>query len=293
MPLCTLCPRACSVDRTKTAGFCGEGGEVRLARVGLHAWEEPCIAYGAGAGTIFFSGCNLGCVYCQNYAISRGGKGKIVSTRTLADEMLSLQEKGASCIDLVTPTHFTTQIVAALELVKPALHIPVVWNSGGYERPETLRLLAGAVDIFLPDFKYVSPALAEAYSAVPDYFAVADKALKTMYDLVGYAVFDGEGHMTRGVLTRHLVLPGSAADSIALLDHLAKTYDPARFALSLMSQYFPTENCRSHPKLGRRVTSLEYEKVVRHAGERGFLTGFTQERASASPAYVPAFDYDG
>ena len=289
--VCRLCPRECGIDRSVKSGRCGVSNQIKLARVGLHNWEEPCLSYGAGSGTVFFSGCVLGCVFCQNHEISRGKKGYDVSVQTLADEFLRLQDMGAVNINLVTPTQFTDKIRLSLDIAKPHLSIPVVYNCGGYEKPETLRTLDGYVDIFLPDFKYYSKEAAAKYSAAADYFDMASAALEEMYKLVGYARFDESGHMTRGVLTRHLVLPGLSRDSMKLLDYLASHYDVSRFALSLMSQYFPTKACAAYPEINRHVTTLEYERVVHHAETLGFTCGFLQERTSAKEEYVPAFDY--
>ncbi len=288
---CTLCPRGCGADRIKVTGVCGVGKIVRLSRVGLHLWEEPCLSYGKGSGTVFFAGCPLKCVFCQNHEISRGTNGKDVSVRTLADEFLRLQEMGAVNINLVTPTHYADSIASTLDAVKDRLRVPVCYNCGGYEKPETLRMLAPYVDIFLPDFKYFSGEASGRYSAAPDYFDVVCRALETMYEIAGHAVFDGDGHMTKGVLTRHLVLPGLYRDSMKILDHLAAHYDVTRFAVSLMCQYVPTENCVNYPEINRRLTTLEYRKVVDHARALGFVRGFTQERDSAVDTYVPAFDY--
>ncbi len=289
--VCRLCPRECGINRCENIGRCGVSSQIKLARVGLHLWEEPCLSYGVGSGTVFFSGCVLGCVFCQNQEISRGKKGCEVSVQTLSDEFLRLQEMGAVNINLVTPTQFTDKILQALDIAKPRLSIPVVYNCGGYEKPETLRTLDGYVDIFLPDFKYFSKEAAAKYSAAADYFDVASVALEEMYKLVGYAKFDAHGHMTRGVLTRHLVLPGLSRDSMTLFDYLASHYDVNRFAFSLMSQYFPTKACAAYPEINRHVTTLEYERVVHHAEELGFTCGFLQERTSAKEEYVPAFDY--
>lgn len=288
---CMLCPRSCRIDRTKSVGACRAPNDLLLARVGLHAWEEPCISYGAGSGTVFFAGCPLGCVYCQNHEISRAQKGTPVSVQTLADEFLRLQDSGAVNINLVTPTHYTDAIRRALDLVKERLTVPVVYNCGGYEKVETLQTLRGYIDIFLPDFKYASSQAATRYSHAPDYFETACAALETMYSLVGYAAFDADGHMTRGVLTRHLVLPTLSHDSMKILDYLAAHYDVRHFALSLMNQYVPTPACAAFPEIDRRTTTLEYRRVTKHAASLGFRVGFVQERSSARDGYVPAFDY--
>lgn len=288
---CTLCPRSCRIDRAKTVGVCRAPRDILLARVGLHAWEELCLSYGAGSGTVFFSGCPLGCVYCQNHEISRAQKGTPISVQTLADEFLRLQDSGAVNINLVTPTHYTDAIRRALDLVKARLTVPVVYNCGGYEKVDTLQMLHGYIDVFLPDFKYCSSEAAARYSRAPDYFETACAALETMYSSVGYAVFDENGHMTRGVLTRHLVLPTLSRDSMKILDYLAAHYDVGRFALSLMNQYVPTSACAVFPEINRRTTTLEYRRVTEHAASLGFRVGFLQERSSARDGYVPNFDY--
>ncbi len=289
--LCTACPRKCNTDRSVRPGSCGAGSAIRIARVGLHPWEEPCISYGKGSGTIFFSGCNLRCVFCQNHEISHQTKGREVDAGTLAREMLKLRDRGAANINLVTPSHYTERIREALLEVKPELGIPVVYNSSGYDSIEALRRLEGLVDIYLPDLKYRSEKLSSRYSGAADYFAVAAAALEEMYRQRGYAVFDGQGHMTGGVLMRHMVLPGCCHDSLVLLDELAVRYDPARFAISLLNQYFPAHRAAEFPELNRRLTSFEYKKVVAHAQDRGFCVGFVQERSAAKEEYVPDFDY--
>lgn len=289
---CRACPRKCGADREKNVGFCGGGGRMRIARAGLHPWEEPCLSYGGGAGTIFFSGCNLRCVYCQNSEISHQGRGKEIDVSTLAREMLNLRNQGAANIELVTPSHYTEQIRETLLKVKEKLGIPVVYNSSGYDSVESLKRLEGLVDIYLPDMKYYSPKLSEKYSGAADYFSVAFAALEEMYRQTGYAVIDGQGRMTGGVLTRHMVLPGSYHDSIAILERLAKSYDVKRFAISLLNQYFPAYRAGEFPELNRKLTTFEYKKVVNRAMELGFEVGFLQERSSASEEYVPEFDYD-
>lgn len=286
-----LCPRGCGVDRNKSVGVCGVGNDIRIARVGLHAWEEPCISYGKGSGTVFFSGCSLKCVFCQNREISRGLKGKDISTDTLADEFLRLQQMGAVNINLVTPTHYAQHIVKALDKVKHKLEIPVCYNSSGYERVETLTMLDGYVDIFMPDIKYYSCEHSKKYSGASDYFEIASKAIKQMHKMAGYAKLDSEGHMMKGVLVRHLVLPSLYKDSIAILEYLAGEYDTSKLAISIMRQYFPTELCKGFPEINRRITTLEYNKVVNKAKELGFVNGFIQQRESAVKDYVPEFNY--
>lgn len=288
---CTVCPRKCMVDRTLSTGFCGVGDEIKIARVGLHLWEEPCISYGSGSGTVFFSGCNLKCVFCQNREISFGLKGKNINIDTLADEFLRLEQMGAVNINLVTPTHYAMQIMRALDKVKHRLSIPVCYNSSGYESVETIKLLKGYIEIFMPDIKYHSSEFAIRYSGAENYFEAASNALRQMHENVGYADFDSQMHLKKGVLVRHLVLPGLYKDSIAILEYLAKNYDASKLAISIMSQFFPTERCTAFPEINRHITSLEYRKVVDKAQELGFVNGFIQEKSSASEKYVPNFDY--
>ena len=288
---CMLCPRKCGADRSVSKGVCGASKDIRIARVGLHKWEEPCISYGNGSGTVFFSGCSLKCVFCQNAEISRGFKGKNITPDALAQEFIRLQDMGASNINLVTPTHFVDDIICALDKAGDRLKIPVCYNCGGYESSETLERLKGYVDIFMPDIKYYSSESSKKYSSAPDYFEVASRAIKKMHEMVGYADIDGEGHMRKGVLVRHLVLPSLFKDSIRLLEYLASEYDVKRLGISIMSQYFPTEGCADYPEINRKLTSLEYMKVVRRAKELGFVNGFIQDKKSATAAYVPDFDY--
>ncbi len=289
---CMLCPRKCGADRSIAAGICGAGSSARIARVGLHKWEEPCISYGKGSGTVFFSGCSLKCVFCQNKEISKGLKGVDISVKDLSDEFLKLQDMGASNINLVTPTHYTDDIIKALDLIKHKLSIPVCYNCGGYENIETLDKLNGYIDIFMPDIKYFSTEYSKKYSAAPDYFDVASKAVKKMHDIVGYADIDDDGKMKKGVLVRHLVLPSLYKDSIAILEYLAREYDVNKLAISIMSQYFPTEACEKYPEINRKLTTLEYTKVVNRAKELGFTKGYMQDKASAIEDFVPDFDYE-
>ncbi|MBO5326515.1 MAG: radical SAM protein [Clostridia bacterium] len=287
---CTLCPRRCGVDRARgEVGYCGMPAEVRVARAALHPFEEPPISGTRGSGTVFFVGCSLRCVYCQNSAIRSPDAGKLFSTKELGELFLALQKEGAHNINLVTPTHYADRIAEALSAVRERLSIPVVYNCGGYERVETLRRLEGLVDIYLPDFKYSSATLSGEYSAAPDYSEVATAALAEMLRQTGEVRFDGAGLMTRGVMVRHLVLPGSRKDSMAVLDLIAKTLPVSKIRLSLMRQYTPDFAPRSAPKcLQRRVTSFEYDSVMAHARFLGF-EGYFQTGESVGTAFTPDF----
>ena len=290
MALCTQCPRKCSVTREDgNYGFCGVGNTLRVARISLHAWEEPPISGTRGSGTVFFSGCNLRCVFCQNRELSHSAFGKDMSEKALAAAILSLRDQGAHNINLVTPTHYILPLRRVLERIKPTLGIPVVWNSGGYEDPALLRTLEGLVDVYLPDMKYYSAALSQSYSGVSNYYPVALSALLEMLRQQPKAFFDESGILLCGTVVRHLVLPGSRTDSIALLDALARDVGADRFLLSLMSQY-TKEFAMDAPYqcLHRNLTTFEYTSVLEHAAALGF-DGFSQARGSATPAFTPHF----
>lgn len=300
---CTLCPRNCHADRSGgKRGYCGQTAEIRAARAALHYWEEPCISGWRGSGTVFFEGCVLRCVFCQNREIAcddQGRNGKTIGVIRLSEIFLELQEKGAHNINLVTPTHFTPQIARALELAKSSgLRIPVVYNTGSYERVETLRRMEGLVDIYLPDFKYVSPRLAARYSHAPDYFETAAAALEEMVRQVGEPVLEEEipeeNHilMKRGVIVRHLVLPGCSADSRKVIGYLHEKYGN-RIYISIMNQYTPTGELSGYPELKRRVHRREYEMVVEYAQRIGVEKGFIQEGDTAEESFIPAFDQEG
>ena len=284
------CPRRCGATRETAdrVGFCAVPSAFRVARIALHPFEEPCLCGNAGAGTVFFCGCNLRCVFCQNKEISRGGDaGEELDAPALTDRILSLCNAGAACVDLVTPTHYTGQLVPVLRSLRQQIRVPIVWNSGGYEDAETLRMLDGLVDIYLPDCKYYSGELSGRLSGAPDYFAVAKKALREMLRQVGAPKQDQNGRLLRGVLVRHLVLPGHRQDSIALLRALASEFGSDRFLLSLMSQYTPDfapPDCEK--SLHRRLTTFEYESVRAEANRLGF-GGYAQSLSSASAAYTP------
>ncbi len=288
---CRACPRECGVSRkSNELGFCGVPDEILVARIAPHAWEEPCISGKNGSGTVFFSGCNLRCVYCQNHSISHNALGKPLSAEALEDALLDLQERGVHNINLVTPTHYIRGLLPVLEHIKPKLHIPIVYNCGGYEKCETLRHLEGLVDIYLPDIKYFDSARAAKYSLAPDYFPIAMAALEEMLRQTGKCTFDADGMLRAGVIVRHLILPGGREDSIRLLHALAERFGADAFLLSLMSQYTPefAAEC-PYPELHRRVTSFEYDTVLREATRLGF-DGYFQARSSASSSFTPNFN---
>ena len=283
---CTLCPRRCGVDRTAgQLGFCRMPAELRVARTMLHYGEEPAIAGSFGTGAVFFSGCTLHCVFCQNQAISRDGAGEAMTPRQLRAALERLIDEGAQSIDLVTPTHFLPSILPAL---MPKLPVPVVYNCGGYERVETLRALEGLVDIYLPDLKYADNALAAQLSAAPDYFEVASAAITEMYRQTGPAVI-ADDQMQRGVLLRHLVLPGHLDNTLRVLDWVAAAFPKNSVMLSLMSQYVPMGRAEQLPPLDRRLTQEEYDGAVSWMQLCGLDFGYTQDPAAATTDLLPDF----
>ncbi|MCD7727118.1 MAG: radical SAM protein [Ruminococcus sp.] len=288
--ICTLCPRSCGVDRSKTLGYCKMGEEVTAAKAYLHPFEEPPISGTRGSGTVFFSGCNLSCIFCQNAEISHERKGQKITPERLADIFLSLEQKGAHNINLVTPSHFTFPVLKALDIAKRTLTIPIVFNSSGYESVSTLKLWDGYVDIYLPDFKYVSPVLSKKYSNAPDYFEFASAAVKEMLRQVGDTEYDSEGLLKKGLIIRHLILPGCYNDSIEVLRWISSNLS-GNFLVSIMSQYTPNAKV-SGTELDRRVSTFEYKKVLNEAQGLG-LNGFMQQRESAQSSFTPDFDYEG
>ncbi|MBR1552982.1 MAG: radical SAM protein [Schwartzia sp.] len=291
---CALCPRRCGVNRLAGArGYCGAGRLARVALVSLHPWEEPCLAGNIGAGTVFFSYCSLRCVFCQNAVISHEAKGLDVDEERLAEIFLEQQARGAATLDLVTPTHFAPQILAALRRAKKrGLTLPVVWNSSGYELPETIRALADEIDIFLPDLKYIDEKSAAECSDARDYFSYASTAIQAMVAAKGAPVLDADGWMKRGVLVRHLILPGKRRESMKILDWLWKNFGD-RVLLSLMGQYTPMHDAAKVKGLDRRLTTFEYQSVVDHALDLGITRCYVQERGAASEEFVPKFDGTG
>lgn len=289
---CTLCPRECGADRTRGTGFCGGGLNIKAAKAYLHMWEEPCLSGTRGAGTVFFSGCNLKCLYCQNYKISADNFGTEISEDRLAEIFLDLQERGAHCIDLVSPTHFVPQIISALDKAKDKLTIPVVYNCGGYEKVETLRMLEGYIDVYLPDLKYMESSASEKYSGASDYFEYASRAIAEMCRQTGECRFDDEGIMKKGVIVRHMILPGMRKDSAAIIDWLAEKLPRDSFRLSLMSQYTPCYKSSEFKEINRRLFTFEYEYVLDKAICLG-LDGYMQDKSSADSGFTPDFDLTG
>lgn len=285
---CALCPRMCRVNRNISKGFCRQSDRIKIARADLHMWEEPCISGIGGSGTVFFSGCTLKCIFCQNYEISQLDKGYTITVSELADIFLRLQDKGAHNINLVSPTPYLPQIIEALDMVKGKLTIPVVYNCGGYERVETLKMLEGYVQIYLPDLKYFDDTYAKEYSGAENYFVTAMSAIKEMVRQVGKPKFDDNSMMQSGVIVRHLALPSLRKDSAKVIEALGKEFESDEIMLSLMSQYVPMHKAVDHPKLGRRVSTFEYNSILNTASKFGF-EGFSQERSSSSEVYLPPF----
>lgn len=292
--VCNLCPRRCGAARREgEVGLCGMTDKIKVARAAPHMWEEPPISGSRGSGTIFFSGCPLKCVFCQNRVLSAEGYGVEVDDEEFERIVMSLAEQGVHNINLVTPTHFAHRLIPILRRLRPRLNIPIVYNCGGYESVETLRGLEGLVDIYLPDFKYASGQLAAKYSAAPYYPQVAAAALREMHRQCGAAVFDEDGMIVRGVIVRHLVLPGCRRDSAEVLRLIADTVPVDEVKLSIMRQYTPEfVDSGAFPELARRLTGFEYNFVVSEAAKLGF-DGFTQQKDSATAKYTPNFDLTG
>lgn len=290
---CNLCPRNCHVNRNITTGFCGCTNQLKAARASLHYWEEPCLSGTHGSGAVFFSGCTLKCCFCQNYTISQEHLGKEITPKRLGEIFLSLQEQGAHNIDLITATQYLPLILPALDMVKEQLHIPVVYNCGGYEKKETLALLKDYIDIYLPDLKYYSSVLSKRYSKAEDYFEVASLAILSMIEQTGGLQYDEQGILQKGVIIRHMVLPGCKEDSMRLLHWINDTLPKGSYLLSLLSQYTPFYKSCEYPEINRRITTYEYHKVLDTAVALGLTDGFMQEKSSAKEEYTPPFDLVG
>lgn len=289
--ICRLCPRNCGALRTSTEGqgLCRMPETPLLARAALHHWEEPPISGTRGSGTVFFTGCPLGCVFCQNGDISRRNFGKPVTEERLWDICQELIAQGAHNINFVTPTHYAHVLASLLERPLP---VPVVYNCGGYEKVDTLRALEGKVQIYLPDFKYLDPAAAQRYSGAPDYPEVASAAIQEMVRQTGPCQFDENGLLTRGVIIRHLILPGQVQGAKAVMDWVAETFPPHTVLFSLMSQYTPWGDLSQVPEVNRRLRRGEMQSAQDYMAALG-LDGFTQERTSAKEEYTPPFDLTG
>ncbi|ADL43034.1 Radical SAM domain protein [Caldicellulosiruptor obsidiansis OB47] len=290
---CRICPRECGVNRIEgEMGFCKIAGGVKVAKAFLHFWEEPCISGKNGSGTVFFSGCNMGCVFCQNYEISQMRFGVFIDVNKLATIFLNLQSKGAHNINLVTPTIYVPYIIEAIDIAREkGLRIPIVYNTSSYEKPETLELLRGYVDIFLPDLKYFDDEIAKKYSNAPRYFEFASKSILKMVELVGDVVIEN-GIMKKGVIIRHLVLPMHTNDSIKILSWIRDNLK-GKVMLSLMSQYYPMYRAKEFKEISRKITVREYQKVVNFVIENGLDYGYIQDKESATDRYTPDFDLEG
>lgn len=286
---CSICPRKCNADRENSVGFCKSPAEFRLARAALHFWEEPCISGENGSGTVFFSGCNLKCVYCQNYEISIENKGIVVDDSRLIEIFKSLIEQGAENINLVNPTHYADRLANLFE--KWHCPVPVVYNTSGYESTQTLKMLDDIVDIYLTDFKYIRPDKAQKYSNAPDYPEVAKNALAEMkWQVQGYE-FDSSGVMQKGVMVRHLVLPQNTNSALRIIDYIAENYSDTY--LSIMAQYVPCGSLENYPEINRKITEREYNKVVDYALQTGLENVFIQQTESAEKEFIPPFDFTG
>ena len=289
--LCSACPFECGVDRSAKLGVCRASDQFEVSLAQLHLWEEPPISGTRGSGTIFFSHCNLRCRFCQNYDISQLGQGREVAPERLLAIMLELKQQGAHNINLVSPTHYSDQLLPVLELARAKLSVPIVWNSNGYEKAETLAQFEGLVQVYLPDLKYYSDELARACSSAPDYFRFASAAITEMKRQVGRNRYDEHGIIEKGLIIRHLVLPGHSDDSKQLLKWIHDDLGP-RTSVSLMAQYYPVHRAAELPGMNRRLSTEEYEDVRQRFDELGF-EGFAQEHSSASRDYTPEFDGRG
>lgn len=286
---CMLCPRKCGVNRYKEKGFCGATNKIKLAYYSLHMWEEPIISGDNGSGTIFFSNCNLRCLYCQNKKISIDGYGKLISNKRLMEIMLELQNKGAHNINLVTPTHYVPNIISVLKKIKnKELKIPVVYNTSSYECVGTIVACRNLVDIYLADLRYFDDSLGEKYSLCSNYFENATMAIDEMYRQVGKCEFDDNGLLKKGLVVRVLILPGHIDDSKKIIEYLYKTYGDDIF-ISIMNQYTPINKCK-YDNLNRKVTDKEYDEVVDYALELGIKNAFVQEGEAASESFIPQFN---
>ena len=290
---CLLCPKSCGVNRNKgELGFCKAGNKIKIAKAYLHQWEEPPITGKKGSGTIFFSNCNLRCIFCQNYEISEVGKGIEISIERFSEICLDLQNRGASNINLVTPTHYVPLIIDGIKLAKKnGLKIPIVYNSSGYEKAESIKLLDGIVDIYLPDFKYYSDEYAIKYSGCQNYFRYASESLMEMVRQKGKCIFDDDGNMLSGVIVRHLLLPGMEKDSKKILKYLYDTYGD-KIYFSIMNQYTPVRTCK-YAELNSKVDNMVYDDIIDYAWNLGIRQAFIQDGETQSESFIPKWDFRG
>ena len=288
---CTICPHNCKINRTKNPGRCKSTDKIKIALYSIHNFEEPCISGEKGSGTIFFSNCNMNCVFCQNYEISQFGRGKEITIEELANVMIKQQERNVQNINLVTPTSYALHIVEAIKIArKKGLEIPIVYNTNGYDSVETLKLLEGYVDIYLPDLKYYYDDLAKKYSKVDNYFEIATKAIQEMYRQVGTPVLDENGVMKKGLMIRHLILPNEVQNSKKVLKWIKENID-SNVYVSIMAQYFPTYKAKEIPEIARKITKEEYEKVENYLYELDLENGYIQELGEHEEEYVPTWEY--
>lgn len=291
---CKLCPRNCGIDRlTGKYGYCGAANELIVARAALHHWEEPCISGSNGSGTVFFSNCSLKCVYCQNHDISQGKAGKAISIERLSEIFLELQDQNAHNINLVTPTHYVPQIVEAIEQSRAkGLTLPIVYNSSGYENADTIKMLRGYIDVYLPDIKYFNDKYAIRYSKAPDYFLRASEAVREMVEQTGPVRFDKNGIVQKGVIVRHMMLPGLLFDSKKIIDFIYNTFGDSVY-ISVMNQYTPMYNLSEYPEINKTLNQNHYESLIQYALSLGFKNGFIQEEGTCSESFIPPFDLTG
>ena len=290
MYICNACPRKCGIDRENKTGVCGAPIKYKVARAALHFWEEPCISGTRGSGTVFFSGCSLKCVFCQNNQISRDGFGKEITEERLCEIFSELEAQGAHNINLVNPTHYALQLAETLSKNKP--NVPVVYNTGGYDSVDSLKKLEGLADIYLTDIKYVSPSVSKKYSRAEDYFDVASAATLEMYRQTGDAVFDSEGIMQKGLIIRHLVLPGNISQAMRTLDWISANL-PEDTVVSIMSQYTPCGDLSGYPTINRHLSEREYNMVLEYADKLGLENAYIQELDSSTEEFIPKFDLFG
>ncbi|MGB4588038.1 MAG: radical SAM protein [Clostridiaceae bacterium] len=291
---CALCPRNCHVNRNEgKVGYCRVTSELVVARAAIHMWEEPCISGENGSGAVFFSGCAMGCVFCQNHEIAKGLKGKTITVERLSEIFLELQEEGANNINLVTPSHYVPQIINALDIAKEhGLMIPIVYNSSGYEKKETIELLEGYVDIYLPDFKYMNDEIANRYSHCADYSIFAKETIKEMVRQTGKPQFFPDGIIKKGTIVRHLSLPGYLEDSKDILDYLHENFRHHIY-ISIMNQYTPLVTVEKYPEINRKVTKKEYDELISYALMLGIRNAYTQEEETQDESFIPDFDGEG